>query len=337
MSGAQGRRSRLEADGRLIREWTEESNRSLISVEELNDGVYFLRIQREAQGPGASSPRPALRRLRFEVHILGCGAALPLPGRNPTAQVVNVHEKQFLLDCGEGTQIALRKERIRMMRIDHICISPTCTGTTISVCRGWCPRSISWAGPAHSTSTVRRLKEVLDLHQEVGEGRLDFPLHFHPTSSEEPQVLFEDGSVQLESFPVKHRIPTTGFLLREKEREPGVKRDWVRRHDLVPSEILALKRKEDVVRGDGTRIAFAEACHPVPAARSYAFAADTRYWDSLAEFIRGVDLLYHEATFDDGMKARQRKDLPQHGPAGGQDGGTGGCRTPRAWPRVGPV
>ena len=245
--------------------------------------------------------------MRFEVHILGCGAALPLPGRNPTAQVVNVHEKQFLLDCGEGTQIALRKERIRMMRIDHICIShlhgdhylglPGLVSTFNLLGR---TRPLHIYGP-------NRLKEVLNLHQEVGEGRLDFPLHFHPTSSEEPQVLFEDGSVQLESFPVKHRIPTTGFLLREKEREPGVKRDWVRRHDLVPSEILALKRKEDVVRGDGTRIAYAEACHPVPAVRSYAFAADTRYWEPLAEFIRGVDLLYHEATFDEAMKARAEK------------------------------
>ncbi|MED5335287.1 MAG: ribonuclease Z, partial [Bacteroidota bacterium] len=200
-----------------------------------------------------------------------------------------------------------RKERIRMMRIDHICIShlhgdhylglPGLVSTFNLLGR---TRPLHIYGP-------NRLKEVLDLHQEVGEGRLDFPLHFHPTSSEEPQVLFEDGSVQLESFPVKHRIPTTGFLLREKEREPGVKRDWVRRYDLVPSEILALKRKEDVVRGDGTRIAYAEACHPVPAVRSYAFAADTRYWEPLAEFIRGVDLLYHEATFDEAMKARAEK------------------------------
>ena len=194
-----------------------------------------------------------------------------------------------------------------MMRIDHICISHLHGDHYLGL-----PGLVSTFNLLGRTRPLHvygpdRLKEVLDLHQEVGEGRLDFPLHFHPTSSEEPQVLFEDGSVQLESFPVKHRIPTTGFLLREKEREPGVKRDWVRRHGLVPSEILALKRKEDVVRGDGTRIAFAEACHPVPAARSYAFAADTRYWEPLAELIRGVDLLYHEATFDHVMKARAEK------------------------------
>ena len=238
---------------------------------------------------------------------MGCGAALPLPGRNPTAQVINVHEKQFLFDCGEGTQIALRSKRIRMMRIDHICIShlhgdhyfglPGLISTFNLLGR---TRSLNVYGPP-------RLKEILDLHLEAGEGRLGFPLHFHKTTLDGPQVLFEDGSLQLESFPVRHRIPTTGFLLREKPREPGVRREWVRDHALVPSEILALKRGEDVVRGDGNMIPCAEACHPVPKTRSYAFAADTRYWEAVAKHVHGVDLLYHEATFGSSMKKRAEK------------------------------
>ena len=245
--------------------------------------------------------------MRFEVHILGCGAALPLPGRNPTAQLINVHEKQFLFDCGEGTQIALRNTRIRMMRIDHICIShlhgdhylglPGLVSTFNLLGR---TRPLHVYGPP-------TLKAILDLHQEAGEGRLDFPLHVHATSMEGPEVLFEDASVRLESFPVRHRIPTTGFLLREMPKEPGVKRDWVRRHDLIPSEILALKRGEDVIRENGEVIPFAEACHPVPKPRSYAFAADTRYWESVAEFVKGVDVLYHEATFGQAMKQRAEK------------------------------
>lgn len=245
--------------------------------------------------------------MRFEVHILGCGAALPLPGRNPTAQHINIHEKQFLFDCGEGTQIALRNKRIRMMRIDHICIShlhgdhylglPGLVSTFNLLGR---TRPLHVYGPP-------KLKTILDLHQEAGEGRLDFPLHVHATSTEGPEILFEDASVRLESFPVRHRIPTTGFLLREKPKEPGVKRDWVKRHDLIPSEILALKRGEDVIREDGTVIPFAEACHPAPKRRSYAFAADTRYWESVAEFVKGVDVLYHEATFGQAMKQRAEK------------------------------
>ena len=239
--------------------------------------------------------------------ILGCGAALPLPGRNPTAQVVNLHEKQFLLDCGEGTQIALRHARVRMMRIDHIAIShlhgdhylglPGLVSTFNLLGR---TRALHIYGPPP-------LKDVLDLHQEVGEGRLDFPLHFHPTQTEAPEVLFEDKTLQLESFPVKHRIPTTGFILREKAKEPGVKRECVRQWDLVPSEILALKRGEDVLRDNGDRIEHSEACHPVPSPRSYAYAADTKYWTSTVEAVKGVNLLYHEATFDDALKARAEK------------------------------
>ena len=86
-----------------------------------------------------------------------------------------------------------------------------------------------------------------------------------------------------------------------------MKRDWVRRHDLIPSEILALKRGEDVVREDGAVIPFSGACHPVPKPRSYAFAADTRYWESVADFVKGVDVLYHEATFGQAMKQRAEK------------------------------
>ena len=232
---------------------------------------------------------------------------MPLPGRNPSAQVVNVHEKQFLLDCGEGTQIALRHARVRMMRIDHIAIShlhgdhylglPGLVSTFNLLGR---ERALHVYGPPG-------LKQVLNLHQQVGEGKLDFPLHFHPTQVEGPEVLYQDKTVTLESFPVRHRIPTTGFILREKAKEPGVKREVVRSCQLIPSEILALKRGEDVVREDDTVISFAEACHPAPKPRSYAFAADTRYWESVAEFVKGVDVLYHEATFGQAMKQRAEK------------------------------
>lgn len=241
------------------------------------------------------------------MHILGCGAALPLPGRNPTAQVVNVHEKQFLLDCGEGTQIALRHDRIRMMRIDHIAISHLhgdhyfgLFGLLSTYNLLGRTRPLHLYGPP-------ALESLLDAQEKAGETVRGYPLHFHPTSLKGPETLFEDASVVLESFPVRHRIPTTGFLLREKPREPGVKRDWVKRHGLIPSEILALKKGEDVERDDGTVILFSEACHPVPAARSYAFAADTKYWERVAEFVEGVDVLYHEATFDSRMKDRAVK------------------------------
>jgi len=245
--------------------------------------------------------------LRFEVHIIGCGAALPLPGRNPTAQVVNVHEKQFLFDCGEGTQIALRNGRIRMMRIDHIAISHLhgdhyfgLFGLLSTFNLLGRTRDLNLYGPP-------ALKGVLEAQEAAGETVRGYRLHFHSTSTEHPEVLFEDATLKLESFPVRHRIPTTGFLIREKEKEPGVRRSAVARWNLIPSEILRLKKGEDIEREDGSRIACADVCHAAPSPRSYAFAADTRYWTRVAEFVKGVDLLYHEATFLHAMKSRAEK------------------------------
>ena len=194
-----------------------------------------------------------------------------------------------------------------MMRIDHIAIShlhgdhylglPGLIATFNLLGR---VRDLHVYGPP-------RLKEVLDLHREVGEGHFDFKVCFHPTQADCAEVLFEDDTVRLESFPVRHRIPTTGFILREQPREPGVRREVVRSRALVPSEILQLKKGRDVTRSNGETIRFDEACHPVPPGRSYAFAADTKYWQSVVEAVRGVDLLYHEATFTEAMKSRAAK------------------------------
>lgn len=241
------------------------------------------------------------------MHILGCGAALPLPGRNPTAQLVNVHEKQFLLDCGEGTQLALRHPRIRMMRIDHVAISHLHGDHYLGLFGLLSTFSLLGRERVLHVYGPPELEGLIEAHERASQGVRGYPLHFRSTSMEGPEVLFEDESVRLEAFPVRHRIDTTGFLLREQPREPGVKREWVRRFGLVPSEVLALKRGEEVVRADGTRIGPEEACRPAPKPRSYAFAADTRYWDRVADWVAGVDLLYHEATFGAAMKERAAK------------------------------
>jgi len=245
--------------------------------------------------------------LRFEVHILGCGAALPLPGRNPTAQLVNVHEKQFLLDCGEGTQLALRHPRIRMMRIDHVAISHLHGDHYLGLFGLLSTFSLLGRERALHVYGPPELEGLIAAHERASQTVRGYPLEFYPTSMAGPDVLFEDESVKLESFPVRHRIDTTGFLLREQPRERGVKREWVRKYGLVPSEVLALKRGEEVRREDGLRIGPEEACRPAPKPRSYAYSADTRYWERVADWVNGVDLLYHEATFAAAMKDRATK------------------------------
>lgn len=194
-----------------------------------------------------------------------------------------------------------------MMRIDHIAISHLhgdhyfgLFGLLSTYNLLGRTRALNLYGPAP-------LQDLISAQEAAGETVRGYPLHFHATSTDSPAVLFEDATVKLESFPVRHRIPTTGFLIREKPKEPGVKRAWVSEWNLQPTEILTLKKGEDVRREDGTVIPFSEACHKPPRPRSYAFAADTRYWAKVVEWVRGVDLLYHEATFLHAMKQRAEK------------------------------
>jgi ribonuclease Z len=239
--------------------------------------------------------------VRFDVTVLGCAAALPSVGRNTTAQLVNIHEKRFLVDCGETTQVALRAgingDSLRMMRIDRVFIShlhgdhylglPGLIATFNLMGR---TRALTIYGPPD-------LERLMLLHQEVSGARLNYPLNFVATSVDAPVLLWEDASVEVHSFPVKHRIPTTGFLFREKRREPGVKHEKVKALRLTPSEILHLKKRQDVLRSNGQTLVWEEICVESPPARSYAFAADTLYWERVVEAVQGVDLLYHEATF----------------------------------------
>jgi ribonuclease Z len=239
--------------------------------------------------------------VRFDVTVLGCAAALPSVGRNTTAQLVNIHEKRFLVDCGETTQVALRAgingDSLRMMRIDRVFIShlhgdhylglPGLIATFNLMGR---TRALTVYGPPD-------LERLMLLHQEVSGARLNYPLNFVGTSMDVPVLLWEDASVEVHSFPVKHRIPTTGFLFREKRREPGVKHFEVKALSLTPSEILHLKKRQDVLRSNGQTLAWEEICVESPPSRSYAFAADTLYWERVVEAVQGVDLLYHEATF----------------------------------------
>lgn len=194
-----------------------------------------------------------------------------------------------------------------MMRIDHIAISHLHGDHYFGLFGLLSTYNLLGRTRALNVYGPSALQQLIAAQEAAGETVRGYPLHFHATSTEAPSVLFEDATVRLESFPVRHRIPTTGFLIREKQKEPGVKRAWVSQWDLQPTEILTLKKGEDVHREDGTVIPFSEACHAPPLPRSYAFAADTKYWTQVVEWVRGVDLLYHEATFLQAMKDRAEK------------------------------
>lgn len=244
--------------------------------------------------------------MKFEVTFLGVGAAAPTLRHNPTAQLVNVHDKHFLVDCGEGTQIQLRKFKLKFQRINQVFISHLhgdhffgLLGLISSMHLYGRTKTLQIYGPAP-------LEEIVAVNLKHSQTFLNFPLEFIHTDPKEPQLLFEDNTLEVHSFPLKHRIACTGFIFKEKPRQPRIKKSTIGRLRLTIPEIIALKNCEDVTRENGRLLEWEKLTEPIELPRTYAFCSDTIYQESLVEIIRDCDLLYHEATFMHDMLERAK-------------------------------
>lgn len=235
----------------------------------------------------------------FDLHILGCGSALPTSLHYPTSQVLNVREKLFMIDCGEGAQMQFRKSKLKFSRLNHIFIShfhgDHCFGLPGLV------------------STLGLLGRTADLHIYLPEGvdeafkqmmnifcyGLQFNMVYHPFDATQRSMIYEDRSLTVETIPLKHRIPCAGFLFREKPGLRHIVRDMCDFHRVPVSYYGLLKVGEDFVNDDGDIIPNGILTKAVDPARSYAYCSDTAYIPELKEQLHDVDLLFHEATFSD--------------------------------------
>jgi ribonuclease Z len=243
--------------------------------------------------------------LTFDITILGCGAATPTSKHNPSAQVVNLHDKLFLVDCGEGTQMQMRKFKVRFQRINHIFISHL-HGDHYLGLMGFIS-SMHLLGrqtPLHLYGPAD-LKDIVDLSLRVSQTFLEYPLIFHATTAEGKQLLFEDKTLLVYSVPLKHRIFCCGFQFVEKDRLPKVSKEAIAKYKLVPSQILELKKGKDI-EVDGQLIKNEEICTPAAPARSYAYCSDTAYYEPLINMLQGTTLIYHESTFLEEEKERAK-------------------------------
>lgn len=234
--------------------------------------------------------------MQFQVTILGCGAATPTSRHKPTAQVVNVHDKYFLIDCGEGTQMQLRKYKVKMQRIQAIFISHLHGDHffgligLLSTCNLLGRKSpLTIYGPPG-------LEEVIRLQFKVSDSYFEYELNFIETQDKEKQLIFEDETLRVFSFPLKHRVPCTGFVFEEKERKLNIEKWALVEFKLQPSEILLLKKGIDVVR-ENEVIPFAKVTSPAVPIRRYSYCSDTSYDERIVPFIQNSDLVYHETTF----------------------------------------
>lgn len=238
--------------------------------------------------------------MQFELTILGCNSALPTAYRFQTAQVLNVSERFFLIDCGEGTQIQLRRFKSSLQRINYIFISHMHGDHFIGL-----PGLISSMALLGRTQPLHiygpeTLKEYLDYHTKLFGGRMDFSIEFHSNKPKGVELIFEDKVVEVYSFPLNHgTIPTSGFLFKEKRRLANLIKEKLQEHKVPVSQMQSIRRGADFVNDKGEIIPHSELATPAIPPRSYAFCSDTCYDERLIDIVKGVDLLYHEATFSE--------------------------------------
>ena len=265
--------------------------------------------------------------MNFTLNVLGTASALPTTERYPSAQGLDVRGRLFMIDCGEGAQMQIRRAGISYLKIEHICLSHT-HGDHIFGIFGL----LSTMGLLGRSSVLNiyapvEFRKVLDFFMEnFGEG-IKFEINFVPLDMESPQVVYHNRTVELLAFPLNHRVPTFGFIIREKMPRYNVSKLAIAKYGLTISEIAALKRGEDVVRPAGKLtepcadndykpqsgtdepmvIPFAEAAYLPYHPRSYTYCSDTAPFPELAQWIKGTSLLYHEATFPSSMDEMAEK------------------------------
>ena len=244
---------------------------------------------------------------KFEVNILGCGSALPTTRHFPTSQVVNLRDKLYMIDCGEGTQIQFRRAHLKFSRLNHIFISHLhgdhCIGlfgliSTLNLLGRTSELHI------HSPRGLEVLmKPMLDFFNK----QMSYTVLFHEFEATVPTMIFEDRSLTVTTIPLKHRMPCCGFLFAEKPTPNHIIRDMIDFYQVPLYEINRIKNGADFITPEGEIIPNTRLTSPSTPPRRYAYCSDTIFMPSLVEQIQGVDLLFHEATFADDALSRAKE------------------------------
>ncbi|MDR1782636.1 MAG: ribonuclease Z [Dysgonamonadaceae bacterium] len=244
---------------------------------------------------------------KFEVIILGCGSALPTVKHNLSAQAVNFRDKLFLIDCGEGTQLQYRAMKLNFSKLNRIFISHLhgdhCFGL---------PGLISTLGMLGRTADLH-IHTPADAETVFGPlldyfcRELPFKVFFEPFDTRKNKVVYEDKSLKISTIPLKHRVPSAGFLFEEKPAFPHIVREMIDFYNVPIAKIKEIKEGADFVTPDGKVVPNDRLTTPADPPRRYAYCSDTAYYEKIVSIIEKADLLYHEATFcnDDLKRAKE--------------------------------
>ncbi|MDE6689314.1 MAG: ribonuclease Z, partial [Prevotella sp.] len=229
----------------------------------------------------------------FRVHILGCGSALPTMHHMSSMQVVECRGKLYMVDCGEGAQVQMRRSSLSFDKLGHIFISHLhgdhCFGLI---------GMISTMGLLGRTATLHiyapgEMESMLQAQLKMFFNYdIGYTIEFHSVDTEKQQIIFEDRSLTVESIPLDHRMPCSGYLFREKPLLPHIRRDMIDMYNIPVSQINNIKAGQGFTLEDGTEIPHERLVTPADQPRSYAYCSDTRYIPTLHQIVKGVSTLY---------------------------------------------
>ena len=246
--------------------------------------------------------------MNFTLNVLGTASALPTTERYPSAQVLDVRGLLFMIDCGEGAQMQIRRAKVSFLKIEHICLSHIHGDHIFGIFGLLSTMGMFGRSSVLNIYAPKSFAPVLDFFMlHFGEG-VKYEINHVVLEMSEPEIVYENRTVELLAFPLNHRVETFGFIIREKMPAYNVRKEAIAKYGLSVSEIGRLKGGEDVVREDGV-IPLAEAAYLPYEPRSYAYCSDTAPFPELAQWIKGVSLLYHETTYPADMEEMAQKNF----------------------------
>ncbi|WP_295728296.1 ribonuclease Z [uncultured Muribaculum sp.] len=235
---------------------------------------------------------------RFQVNYLGCGSATPTLRHLPSCQVVDFRDNLMMIDCGEGAQLSMRRARLKYSRLSHIFLSHLhgdhCLGLPGLL------STLALTGKDGGTITIHTFKEGEMIFRRIMDffcRDTPFDIRYNIIAPGTDDVIWESDSLEVKAFPLIHRVPTTGFVFREKPKLRHIIGDAVAFHEVPVREMKAIKEGADFVKPDGTVIANNRLTTDADPSVSYAYCSDTIFSERVARAVEGVDVLYHEATY----------------------------------------
>ncbi len=241
--------------------------------------------------------------MAFKIYILGSSAAIPTEKRGLSAQVLQLNQRNYLIDCGEGTQFRLKDNGLKMSRIDHVFISHLHGDHYFGLIGLMFSMHLMGRKKPLNIFAPEEIRDIIQIQLDVAGSVLSYEWILHPHNFSKPKLILDSKVLRVESIPLEHRIPTCGFVFREKSKERNISRAFLNNQPgITYEEIKAIKAGSDYRAGDGRFFANQDITYEAEKPASYAYVSDTRYFEGLCRQIGAVDVMYHEATFADHLE-----------------------------------